>query len=151
MSPWGILVGALGTAFLAILGWVLFGSASYIRRRKLTRFAGRGHLDDDQFYERFYKSSDLDKNLVVSLRHELGNILEIPAVLLLPTDRFDAELAVAEGWSYLDDSADELFLVYREREKRLGVRIPIASIHTVDEYIRTLGHLESPSNRQTSG
>ena len=137
---------ALGAAIVATGTWLVFGSTAYIRRRKLARFAGRPFVDDDHFYERFYSSSSLKKDLVVSLRHELGDILDIPAVLLLPTDRFETELAVLRGWTHVDDSPDELLLVNREREKRLGVTIPIANFMTVDEYIRAIGRFESSNN-----
>ncbi len=143
MNGWEILILALATALAAIGVWVVFGAEAYIRRRKLARFAGRPLVDDDDFYERYYTSSGLTKDLVVNLRHELGAIVDLPPRVLLPTDRLDSHLAVVKGWPYLDDSPDELLLVNREREKRLGVQIRIASIQTVDDYIRTIGPLEA--------
>jgi hypothetical protein len=63
--------------------------------------------------------------------------------MLLPTDRFSTELSVVRGWEYTDDGPDELYLLNRDREKRLGVQIPLAELQTVDDYIRTIGAFES--------
>jgi hypothetical protein len=50
---------------------------------------------------------------------------------------------VVRGWEYVDDASDELFLLNRERGKRLGVTIPLAKFQTVDDYIRTTASYES--------
>lgn len=142
MNGWEVLGVTLGAAILAMGVWLVFGATRYIRKCKLARLSGRSPINDDEFYDRYYASSGLPRDLVVKLRHELGTILDLPPRVLLPTDRFGSELAVVKGWPYLDDSPDELLLVNREREMRLGVRIPLASIQTVDEYIRTVGKLE---------
>lgn len=143
MSRWEVLALALATAIVGIGVWLAFGAIGYVRRRKLARLAGRPPVDDDDFYDRYYDSSGLTKDLVVKLRHELATILDLPPGALLPTDRFESELAVVKGWPWLDDSPDELLLVNREREKRLGVQIPMLSIQTVDDYIRTIGAFEA--------
>jgi hypothetical protein len=77
------------------------------------------------------------------MRHEIENALRIPAQVLLPTDRFSTELSGVRGWEYTDDGPDELYLLNRDREKRLGVQIPLAELQTLDDYIRTVGSFES--------
>jgi hypothetical protein len=143
MNGWEILVLILTAVIVAILVWTVFGASGYIRGRKLARLADRRSVGDDDFYDRYYRSSGLTKDLVVKLRHELGAALDLSPMVLLPTDRFETELAVVKGWWYLDDSPDELVLLNRERERRLGVQIPIENIRTVDDYIRTIGSLEA--------
>src|ERR1700733_4637070 len=117
MNTLEILVLALALAVVGLVVWMLFGAPRYILKRKLARFAGRTPFGDDEFYDSYYKSSGLEKDIVTKLRQELGDILSLPPGILQPADRFDSELAVVQGWQYSDDSPDELFLANREREK----------------------------------
>jgi hypothetical protein len=77
------------------------------------------------------------------LRHELASAFNIDASKVLPTDRFSKELSVVRGREYVDDAPNELFLLNRDREKRLGVVIPLTEFQTADDYIRTIASYES--------
>jgi len=143
MHFWAIITLLAAAAFIGILGWTMFRSSTYVAKIRRSRFAGRSPLDDNSFYERYYGASGLRKEIVVSMRHEIETALRIPAQMLLPTDRFSTELSVVRGWEYTDDGPDELYLLNRDREKRLGVQIPLAELKTVDDYIRTVGAFES--------
>jgi hypothetical protein len=142
MHFWAMVALLAAMAFIGILGWTIFRSSTYVDRIRRSRFAGRTPLDDNSFYERYYSSSGLRQDIVAQMRHEIETALRIPAQTLLPTDRFSTELSVVRGWEYTDDGPDELFLLNRDREKRLGVQIPLAELKTVDDYIRTVGAFE---------
>jgi len=143
MHFWAIITLLTAVAFIGILGWVIFRSPTYVNKIRRSRFEGRSPLDDDSFYERYYSSSGLQKEIVVSMRHEIEAAFRVPAQMLLPTDRFSTELSVVRGWEYVDDGPDEIYLLNRNREKRLGVQISLAELKTVDDYIRTVGAFES--------
>ena len=150
MHFWAIITLLTVLGFLGILGWVLSRSSTYVDNIRRSRFAGRSPLDGSSFYERYYRTSGLSKEVVVSMRNEIGTALRIPTEMLLPTDRFSTELSVVRGWEYSDDGPDELFLLNRDREKRLGVQIPVSELRTVDDYIRTVGAFESRGRTRLS-
>src|SRR5438552_975804 len=133
MHFWAIITLLAAAAFIGLLCWVVFRSSTYVAKVRRSRFAGRPPLDDNSFYEQYYSASGLRKEIVVSMRHEIETALRIPPQVLLPTDRFSTELSVVRGWEYTDDGPDELYLLNRDREKRLGVQIPLAKLQTVDD------------------
>ena len=139
----GWVLGLLAITAITVIVWIAFLAGFYPRRKRKSRFQDRSPLDDALFYERHYRSSGLPKEIVISLRHELASAYEIDSAKLLATDRFSEELAVVHGWEYVDDAPDELFLLNRDREKRLGVKIPLAEFKTADDYIRTIASYES--------
>lgn len=143
MHFWAIITLLAAVAFIGILGWTIFRSSTYVDKVRGSRFAGRSPLDDNSFFERYYSASGLGKDIVFQLRHEIETALRIPAQMLLPTDRFSTELSVVRGWEYTDGGLDELYLLNRDREKRLGVQIPLAELITADDYIRKVGGFES--------
>lgn len=143
MHFWMVITSLAAAGFLGILGWTIFRSSAYVTKIRRSRFAGRAPLDDDSFYDRYYSASGLRKEIVVSMRHEVGTAFRIPAQMILPTDRFSTEFSAVRGWEYTDDGSDELYLLNRDREKRFGVPIPLAELKTVDDYIRTVGAFES--------
>jgi hypothetical protein len=123
---------------IAILGWLVFGSTSYIDNIRRSRFKNRPPLADDLFYERYYGSSGLQKSKVIDIRHEIEAALNLKPETILPSDRFSEELSAVRGREYGGDRNDELYFLNRDREKRLGVKIPLAKIKTADDYIRTI-------------
>jgi hypothetical protein len=137
------MLALLATAAIGFSAWIVFRSAFYAAKVRRSRFQSRLPLEDDLFYERYYSSSGLQKSIVISLRHELASAFNVDASKLLATDRFQDELSVVRGWEYVDDAPDELFLLNRDREKRLGVTIPLAKLQTADDYIRTIASYES--------
>jgi len=143
MKFWAIITLLAASAFIGILAWIILRSSAHVDNIRRSRFAGRSPLDDNLFYEQYYSTSGLQKGAVVAMRHEIETALRIPAHTLLPTDRFSIELSVVRGWEYSDDGPDELFLLNQDREKRLGVTIPLGDFHTVDDYIRAIAKYES--------
>jgi hypothetical protein len=141
LQRWLLVLSAVVAT--GLLAWTVFRVASYPAKTRRSRFKDRQPLDDELFYERYYNSSGLKKDIVISLRHELASAFNIDASKVLATDRFQKELSVVRGWEYIDDAPDELFLLNRDREKRLGVTIPLVSFQTADDYIRTIARYES--------
>lgn len=142
MNGW--MLAVLSTVAVGISAWIVFRSAFYVTKVRRSRFQGRIPLEDDVFYEDYYSSSGLQKNIVISLRHELASAFRVDATKLLPTDRFQEELSVVRGWEYVDDATDELYLLNHDREKRLGITIPLVKFKTADDYIRGIARYESP-------
>jgi hypothetical protein len=141
MNGWTLAL--LIALVISIFAAAILLAISYPVKARRSRFRGRLPLEDELFYERYYASFGLPKTTVISLRHELASALSIDASKLLPTDRFSKELSVVRGWEYLDDAPDELFLLNRDRQKRLGVAIPLGDFQTADDYIRTIAKHES--------
>jgi hypothetical protein len=139
----GWMLALLGTAVVGLVAWIAIRAGFYPSKARRSRFRDRLPLEDELFYERYYASFGFPKSTVISLRHELASAFNIDASKVLPTDRFSKELAVVRGWEYVDDAPDELFLLNRDREKRLGVAIPLAEFQTADDYIRTIASYES--------
>ena len=142
MSGWLLLL-AVTTISTGIVAWIVLRVSFYPVKARRSRFENRVPLEDDLFYDRYYAALGLPKSTVISLRHELGAAFNINASKLLPTDRFLEELSVVRGWEQVDDAPDELFLLNRDREKRLGVTIPLAAFRTADDYIRTIATYET--------
>jgi hypothetical protein len=137
------MLALLTIAATGIIAWIGYRAAFYAAKVRRSRFRNRPPLEDELFYERYYNSSGLQKSIVIALRHELASAHDIDALRLLATDRFRNELSLVRGWEYLDDAHDELFVLNRDREKRLGVKIPLGDFQTVDDYIRMVAKYES--------
>ena len=145
MREWALIL--LASTVVGTFACVAFRAAFHPAKIRKLRFKDREPVDDELFYERYYGSSGFQKEIVIALRHELASAFEIESAKLLSTDRFDKELSVVRGWEYLDDASDELFLLNREREKRLGVRICLKDFGTVDDYIRQIAQHQSAAGQ----
>ncbi len=99
------------------------------------RFLGRAELSPDEFYQQYYESSGLPKDKVIEILNNIAHVLEIPAKLLRPTDRFTEELKAEPGWEY-DDGLGilewELDIILR----RKGSKLQLSDIKNIDDYIR---------------
>lgn len=99
-------------------------------------FGLRDSLSPDQFYETFYASSDLDRELVVELLIHLAQELRIPVEKVRPEDRFAVELAPRKGddwdWGY------GLLLYELKSMARSKKKVISHKIGTVDDYLRAM-------------
>ena len=135
----GFLVRIAGLILLTV-GLVAFGVwfvpwlGQQIRRR---RVAQRPPLEPEAFYESFYAASGLSQEAVVSLLKDLERATGIPARFLRPDDRLWEGTVVEES---LFDSlhAIEVETMLEEISQQTGRRLQLASLETVDAYIRTL-------------
>lgn len=116
-------------------------------RRKITRLGNRQAMTPTEFYETFFADSGLPEEIVVELRDEIGCSVEIPPELLRPQDGFRVELADDLTWG-IDGGEAELMFAAERRQEKWGVRVDLAKIQTVEDYIRTFGSL-APSSAST--
>jgi hypothetical protein len=124
-----IVAGLLGALVVAIY----FRTA---RKVKVDRLAGRPEQTVHQIYQSFFADMAIPEKRFEELWEELGRVLELPASKLLPTDRFDVELAPPKGYEFDDPIKDVKFLISKY-SLRAGVK-PEA-IQTVRDYIVTFG------------
>jgi hypothetical protein len=129
MSMW---IAAIGAIALAAVGFVI---RSRKVRRSLSALDTRDALSDDEIYRRFYATSGLSKAAVIDVWHEVARVLRVPAERLQPTDRFGKEVGV--HW-ITSEELDALGVVAQERAKRQGLAVDLASIETVDDYVKRL-------------
>ncbi len=136
--PSVVIVGFIAVAVLvALLG------TKEIRRIKNARFAGREVITSEEFYNRFYRAAGFDPALVEAVRERVATGLEISAGLLRPTDRFDGELAPAEGWEQWWD--DGLAMI-RQKGLEIGGEIRNVDwrrVNTLDDLIKEVARLGS--------
>lgn len=125
---------AVATSAIAI---AIGGGAAWLRRnrheRGLNALVDRESLSDVQIYKQFYAVGDFDEPEVRVLWNEVANTLRVPADKLRPRDRFGTDIGVgfitSEELDALGDSA-------AQRAREQGMQIDIASIATVDDYIK---------------
>jgi len=110
-------------------------------RTKRRRLAGRAEMSSEQFYDTFYPQSGLPRSVVTSAIQEIGAATDLPPGLLRPTDRFTQELGAVRGWE-VDDGLAVLSADLARRATRAGIPVDVASISTLDEYVRTRAELE---------
>jgi len=129
MSMW---IAAIAAVALAAVG-VAVRSGKV--RQSLSVLDTREALSDDEIYQRFYAASGLSKAAVIDVWHEVARVLRVPAERLQPTDRFGKDVGV--HW-ITSEELDALGAVAQERAKRQGLAIDLASIETVDDYVKRL-------------
>ncbi|NMV37960.1 hypothetical protein [Ralstonia insidiosa] len=122
---------------LAALAIALSGAAALRNRSRrsesLAALADREPLSDVQIYRQFYATSDLDETEVRTLWNEIVGTLQVPADKLRPSDRFGADIGV---WFITSDELDALGDLAARRAAQRGVKIDIASLATVDDYVK---------------
>ena len=107
-------------------------------RQKIKRLANRTILSKDEFYDKYYSSTGLSRELVAELIEDVGKAIELPAGLLRPGDQFNAELAPLKGWWVMDDRLD-LYDLLIQLERRYNVKLDDSSIETVDALVKAIG------------
>jgi hypothetical protein len=124
-----IVIGAAG----AVAVGLYFRTA---RKAKVDRLAGRPEQTVHQIYQSFFSDTAIPEKRVAELWEELARVLELPAGKLLPTDRFEVELAPPKGYEFDDPIKDVKYLISKY-SLRGGVK-PEA-IQTVRDYIVSFG------------
>ena len=112
------------------------------RRVKLRRFRGRERLDCESFYDRFYAGSAFDRSSVNEAMEAASAALGIPACLMRPWDRFDAELADPGLTAFHDDVAFLSWHLQRFARKHHAT-LGDESLHTLDDYLRAYCRIAS--------
>lgn len=92
-------------------------------------------LNYDEIYQQFYASSGLDKASMIEVWQEIAQVLKVPAERLRPTDKFGKDIG---AYWITSEALDTLGELAQQRAKRLGIAIDLASIMTVDDYVKKL-------------
>ncbi|NQT82300.1 hypothetical protein HQ563_04715 [bacterium] len=139
----GEFVRRWGFLFIVIIA-LLFATISprLVRAKRLSRLRAREGLLSDDFYEKFYSSSGLDRQSVAAAVKHVSDTLRLPGELLRPSDHFDKEYKPPAGFEQDDEIVDlgwDLNEMYRKR----GMAVDEAPIDTLDDYIRRYCNLLS--------
>jgi hypothetical protein len=100
-----------------------------------TALAAREALTDEEIYRRFYASLGLNKTEVIELWHEIAEILRVPAERMRPSDKFGKDIG---AYWITSEELDILSTAAQQRAKLRGLTIDLASIKTVDDYVKRL-------------
>jgi hypothetical protein len=100
-----------------------------------TALATREALTDEEIYRRFYASLGLNKTEVIELWHEIAEILRVPAERMRPSDKFGKDIG---AYWITSEELDILSTAAQQRAKLRGLTIDLASIKTVDDYVKRL-------------
>jgi len=113
------------------------GGAALLRRKRhqatLQALARRESLTDVEIYRQFYAGRNFDEAAVRSAWNEIAETLRVPADKLRPTDKFGADVGAC---SITSEELDTLVEVAAKRAARQGREVDIASLATVDDYVR---------------
>ncbi len=124
----------LTTIIILILVLVWHGMVDS-KKRLSRRFENRPDITFDEFYSNFYKTSNLEKHLVEELLNHVAAELDLPVLKLLPTDRFDTELAPDKGWNW-DSGHGILSIELQQLAKKKGQELDLKKIQTLDDYVK---------------
>ena len=128
--------------FAALCGGAVLFSSWYIKRARLSRFAGREAMSLTALYEQFFHDSGLPQEVVLQLWQAAAQTLKLPAELLRPTDRFDRELQPMAEWHIHDDYNERLAAWAEGEAKQHGMKMDLMPIQTLGELITLLARLE---------
>lgn len=125
----GIFFFCLLLIVIAVVVWQSLTEEKKIARR----FAGRPDLSAAEFFARYYAGTQLKCERVEDILGFVGDGLTLPTAKLLPTDRFDKEMApIIELDSGLGMVMEKLQIC----AKNHGRTIDLREIQTLDDYIR---------------
>ena len=103
------------------------------RRRSLVALTDRESFNDVQIYAQFYATDNLDETDVRVLWNEIADSLRVPASKLRPSDRFGADIG---AYFMTSEELDVLGDLAARRATQRGMKIDIASLATVDDYVK---------------
>ncbi len=111
------------------------------QRRRAASIRSRAPMPPEVFFDTYYQSSGLPREVVLKLLQDLERATGVPRILLRPEDRLWEGSVVDES---VFDSLQtvELTMMLEELEEETGERLAVESIDTVDRYIRIVGLLE---------
>ncbi len=114
----------------------LFKANRFKKKRKKV-LQRRPTLTFDDFYYKYYRQSQLNKDTVRFLLTELSKALDVPQDKLLPTDKLAEELApeVLKNNSKIENFFEKV----NDRAKRLKISSVSAQYETLDQYLRLFG------------
>ena len=123
-----IVALAFGLA-AALVVWLYFRHA---HTTKMSRCGNRVERRIDDLYAEYFSDQGISQESFTETWTELSRVLELTPGRLLPTDRFDKELAPPAGFEFNDPIKDVRYLIDKH-SRRPGVKS--GSIQTVGDYI----------------
>ena len=124
----------LASIFILVVSLVALVIITFSERQRRERLENRCSMTGDQIYDRFFASRGFPKELVLELWDEIATVVQLPAGLLRPTDRFDEELAPLEGADLWYDYAS-VHAVAERRMDKCGFTGGSSQIKSVGDYI----------------
>ncbi|MCG6553643.1 MAG: hypothetical protein L7F77_15065, partial [Candidatus Magnetominusculus sp. LBB02] len=125
---------------IAMVLCLILMAIQYVDSSPRRRFRDRAELSPDEFYQQYYESSGLPKDLVIETLNLISTEISIPATLLRPTDIF-AELDI----SALDCA--ELAIKLDDLIKEKGSNYKTDDLLTIDACIRCVVDLRQMESK----
>jgi len=125
-----------------VLGVVVAITAAviWVRVERPIAFPGRSVMSLDQLYNLFYGDNTVSPGAVREAFDLIGRIFGVPPGMLRPSDRFDGELRIAQGWSHYDSSIDAITDELRVACR--GKTVDFSKVHTVDDVVRLISRYD---------
>lgn len=127
MNYWVVVAAAIT---IAVMGYII---RSMRQRNAVKHLEERTDLTDEEIFQRFYAPINLDFSSVIELWKEIATNLKVPAGRMRPDDKFGT--AIGAHW-ITSEELDVLSEIARKRAEHQGKKTDLATIKTVDEYIR---------------
>jgi hypothetical protein len=121
----------------------------YPREVRLERIQNREGLSPQEFYEKFYKDSEISEAAVADVLKFIKLNLALPTDKLRPYDRFDREYASMKELEVIDSDLGYFWDATHQRlydvakRKNIDLKIAFKQVQTLDEYIRTFIAIEN--------
>ncbi len=127
-----------------------------IRRHQINdKFENREELTYDEFYERFYRDSEIPREVIIEILRSIEKHYPLPVGRLRPQDRFDKELAEDQRLiitsSYSEDFLEENYYTFDEEARMKGIDLEkeLMELESIDDYVRTIASVRQ--GERTSG
>lgn len=114
---------------------------AWIRKIKNKRFLNRNVKSFEEIYENYFSAKKYDREVCAEQWRKMGEILKLNEQLLLPTDRFDKELAPVWGFGVDDEMEDLSEWIYDELDARNSM-MQVSQLLTLGEVVDALNGSE---------
>lgn len=135
MEWWGVVKVIIYIS--ALIGLI---KANRFKKKRMSLLQQRPSLTFDEFYEKYYAQTRLNKDTVRFLLMELSKALDVPQDKLLPTDKFNEELAPKVLKTHFNNKASDFLEKVKDRTKHLKINEASALYETLDQYLRLFGN-----------
>ncbi len=109
--------------------------------KRILRFRDRAVIDNEEFYQRYYKNTNIPKGIVFEVLTLISKSTGIPVTKIRPSDRFDKELAPTEGWE-TDDGISDVIWYADDLRNKAKISKPII-LNTVDDLILYVAEIKN--------
>ena len=125
---------------IGIIACILY--ANILKRKRCNNILnGREELTDENIYEKYYSASNLSREHVYELWHEIASVMGVLPGKIRPTDRIGKDIG-RDVW-LTTEKVDVLSSIALDRLKKYDHEVDISEIYTVDDYIIKLPSLST--------